>query len=330
MAIRFAFAGFRHGHIFDLLAGVQANSETTVVAACEEDAGARESLKSRTDVQITYDNYEKMLKEAVCDVVAIGDYYTKRGKLVIRALEAGKHVISDKPLCCTLDELQRIRHLASQKGLAVGCQFDLRGSGSLNTARRLIQQGEIGEVHTVSFSGQHPLLLGSRPGWYFEPGCHGGTINDIAIHAMDGIPWVTGRKIVAVTAARVWNAKTPQFPHFQDSAQMMLQLDNKGGVLGDVSYLAPDGCGYALPQYWRFTFHGSNGVIELSYVGKQVLVATNADKEPRMVNAQENVRWAYLPDFLSQVKGEKGTVALSTADVLNATEWALKAQQAGE
>ena len=33
----------------------------------------------------------------------------------------------------------------------------------------------------------------------------------------------------------------------------MLKLDNKGGVLADVSYLAPDSCGYSVPQYWRFT-----------------------------------------------------------------------------
>jgi len=33
-------------------------------------------------------------------------------------------------------------------------------------------------------------VWGTRPAWYFEPGMHGGTLNDIAIHALDFIPWV--------------------------------------------------------------------------------------------------------------------------------------------
>ncbi len=330
MKLRFAFAGFRHGHIFDLLAGIQANSQTEVVAACEEDAAARTSLQSRQDLSITHDNYEKMLAQVECDVVAIGDYYTKRGRLAIKALQAGKHVISDKPLCCSLDELQQIKDLSNKKGLAVSCQFDLRGSGVFLAARKLIQEGQIGEVHTISFGGQHPLLLGTRPGWYFEPGCHGGTINDIAIHAMDTIPWLTGRKITQITAARVWNAKTPQFPHFQDSGQLMLRLDNNGGVLGDVSYLAPDACGFALPQYWRFVIHGSQGIIEFAYGSKKIMIATHADKEPQFVDPAETIRWPYLPDFLAQIQGKKEGISLSTPLVLQATELALKTQQAAD
>lgn len=330
MKIRFAFAGFRHGHIFDLLAGVAANPNLAVVAACEEDAATRESLKARTDVKITHDRFEKMLKETDCDVVAIGDYYAKRGCLAIQALQAGKHVIADKPLCTSLEEYRQIKDLAAETGRVVGCQFDLRSSGIMNTTRRLISSGEIGEVHTVSFSGQHPLLLGSRPAWYFQPGCHGGTINDIAIHAMDAIPWLTGRKFAAVVAARTWNAKTPQHPHFQDAAQFLLELDNKGGVFGDVSYLAPDGCGYAVPQYWRFTIHGANGVLEMTLGNKQVLVAAHTDKEPRLIDAEPNLTRTYLADFLAQITGEKKDVPLTTQAVLDATYLALATQAAAE
>jgi predicted dehydrogenase len=330
MQLRIAFAGFRHGHIFDLLAGIRANPDLNVVAACEEDAATRESLKSREDVKITHENYEAMLREVPCDIVAIGDFYTKRGKMVIQALESKKHVISDKPVCCTLDELDQIEKLSKQYGLAISTQFDLRNSGAIRKARELIQAGEIGEIQTISFSAQHPLMLGVRPGWYFQPGCHGGTINDIAIHAMDIIPWITGRKIAKVQTARAWNARTPQYPHFQDAGQLMLTLDNQGGVMGDVSYLAPEACGFSLPQYWRFTFHGSGGLIECSYGSKEVMVVTNADKEPRFVPALEAIRWAYLPDFLAQVRGETQQVSLSTQTVLDASRWALTAQQVAD
>jgi predicted dehydrogenase len=330
MAIRFAFAGLRHGHIFSLLAGIKANPETTVVAACEEDAETRSKLESNPDVNLTHDNYDKMLEEVDCDVIAIGDYYAKHGGMVVKALEAGKHVLSDKPICITLNEFHKIKTLATRKNLAVSSQFDLRGAGTFLAARKLIQNGEIGDIKTISFGGQHPLQVGTRPAWYFEQGLHGGTINDIAIHAMDAIPWLTGHQITEIVAARAWNAKTPQFPHFQDCGQLMLKMDNGGGVLGDVSYLAPDQAGFSTPQYWRFLIHGDKGVIELAWDSKKVLIANHSDKEGRYIDAEPNISWPYLPDFLAQVKGQKENISLSTEAILRASELALLAQQAAD
>ena len=124
-----------------------------------------------------------MLEETDCDAIAIGDYYAQRGSLIIQALSHGKHVISDKPLCTSLDELDEIERLAAAKSLKVNCMLDMRDSAPFISVRKLIRQGLIGEVHAITFGGQHPLLLGKRPAWYFEPGKHGGTINDIVIHA---------------------------------------------------------------------------------------------------------------------------------------------------
>jgi len=331
MPLRFAFAGFRHGHIFSLLEKVRREPECELVAACEHDPATREQLAASGKVAITHDSLEGMLAEVPCDVVAIGDYYGARGSLAIQALTAGKHVILDKPVCTSLDELDRIESLAANKGLAVGCQLDLRVSPTLQTLRRVIHGGEIGDVLTVSFSGQHPLLYGTRPEWYFLPGCHGGTINDIAIHAFDAIPWLTGRDIAEVVAARVWNGKTPQVPTFQDCAQFMLRLDNGGGVLGDVSYLAPNRCGYAVRQYWRFTVHGTKGMAEIRNGDPNVMVATDEDAQPRELpaTADANAR-DYFRDFLACVAGREGEADLTTRCVFGAARLALTAQRTAD
>lgn len=49
-----------------------------------------------------------MLAGVVCDAIAIGDYFTKRGRLIISALFQDKHIIGDKPVCTCLDELNEI------------------------------------------------------------------------------------------------------------------------------------------------------------------------------------------------------------------------------
>jgi len=330
MKIRFAFVGFRHGHIFDVLKRVNEHAETELVAACEEHDETRQQLLEQKKVSITHDDYEKMLAETDCHAVAVGDTYGRRGPIIIRALQAGKHVISDKPICCTLEQLQQIRQLSQQSNLVVGCQLDLRSDGAVRAARQAIGEGQIGQVHTITFLGQHPLLLGVRPGWYFEPGQHGGTINDIAVHAVDAMGYVANRHPVQVVAARVWNAKTGDYPHFQDCAQVMFRLDNDGGALGDVSYLAPDGAGYKMPNYWRFTIHGSGGVVEFSLGDQRVLVTRHEDRQVRYIPAAPRADGEYFQDFLYQVKGQADRASLTTADVFRATHVCLAAQKAAE
>lgn len=321
-----AFIGFRHGHIMSLYDAAAKDSRIQIVGACEEDAQAADEIRRQGKVNLTHRDHRALLDETGCDAIAIGDYYAARGGLILEALAAGKHVISDKPICTSEKELAQIASLARAKNLRLGCLLDLRGFAPFRTVRRIIAEGTIGTVHTVAFSAQHPLLFGRRPAWYFEPGKHGGTINDIGIHAFDAIPWITGRTFAAITAARAWNARLPQHPHFQDAAQFMLTLDNGGGVLGDVSYLAPESCGYAVPQYWRMLFHGDRGMIECNL--STVQLATNDDKTPRTIDLDPPVENAALQAFLAEVAG--GQASPSTEEVLLASKIALAVQRAAD
>jgi predicted dehydrogenase len=325
MKTRFAFAGFRHGHILDLLTGVEERPDAEVVACCEEDAATRTDLAAKGRVKVTHTDFAAMLRDVDCDVVAIGDYYAKRGAIALAALNAGKHILSDKPLCTTLAEQAEIDRIAAERKLVVGLQLDSRGYAALLKSREIIRSGEIGEVASIHVDGQHPLLLGTRPGWYFEVGKHGGTINDIGIHAFDFIPWMTGLKWREVTAARCWNAKAKDFPHFHDSAQLMAVLDNGAGVLADFSYLAPDALGYKLPHYWHLLVHGTRGLLETYLFSKEVTIIKDSSSEPEIRPAGENRTRGYIGDYLRELRGEKPD-DLTSADCLRASRLALEAQ----
>jgi len=327
MKTRFAFAGFRHSHILDLLAGIEERPDTALVACCEEDPATRDALAANGHVHITHTDFSKMLREVECDAIAIGDYYARRGALAIEALSAGRHVLSDKPLCTTLDELAEIERLSAEKNLVVGLQLDSRGSGAFRTLREIIRSGEIGEVCTIRIDAQHPLLPGSRPAWYFEAGKHGGTINDIGIHAFDFVPWLTGLDWSGITAARSWNAKAHNLPHFHDCAQLMATLSNGAGVLADMSYLAPDRLGYQLPHYWHLLVHGSRGLAETHLTSREVAVITDADTEPQTRPAADQLKRAYLDDFLRVLGGQADRADLLPADCLRASRLALEAQR---
>lgn len=324
--LRFAVCGLRHVHIFDLIDRLRGHPRAELVAAVEEDAAAREAARERMGGMEIGDSYEALLREGGFDVLGVGDYYGIRGSRIEAALSAGFHVLTDKPVCTKLEELDNIEGLARERDLRVGCQLDMRAGGALLALREILLSGEIGEVHTISAEGQHPLMWGSRPQWYFEQGKHGGTINDIGIHLFDLIPWMTGRTITAVAGAREWNAKATEAPHFKDCAQCLLMLDNGGGVVADFSYLAPDGTGYSAPQYWRIVVRGAKGIAETFSASDSVYVATDADAEPRRIPAQPGQPGRYLEDFLDEIEGRSAPDGLTTEQVIRAARLALKIQ----
>ena len=325
-----AFIGFRHSHILGLYEFVRQSPAFTITGACEENAAARAALEREGKVQFTHTRYAAMLDAVECDIVAVGDYYGRRGELIIEALRRGKHVVVDKPLCTRLTELTDIEWLARKNRRSVFCQLDMRGSGQFLKTRELIRAGAIGTIHAIHVSGQHPLLLGSRPSWYFEKDKQGGTINDIAIHAFDFIPWLTGLQFSSVVAARTWNAFAKPHRQFKDAAQFLLKMDNGAGVFGDVSYCMPDSQGYTMPQYWRTTLYGRTGVIEIGANLPGVWLARAGEKTPQTIPAAPAQPFYYLEALTREMAGVKVGLALTTRDVLTASRLALRVQYAAD
>ena len=323
---RIAIAGFRHAHIFDLHKRVQDHPRFQLVATCEEEAS--DSLLPARKIKPDFTSFDEMLDRVPCDIIALGGCYGDRGVLAVKALRAGRHVIADKPLCTSLAELTAIEQVVRDQGGKVGLMLDMRDVGNMRTLRDIIARGEIGEIQTLSAAGQHPLLHGTRPDWYFETGRHGGTINDLGVHIADFAPWLVGSAIDSVVAARSWNAKAAFAPHFRDCAQLMLRLSSGAGVMGDVSYLAPDACGYKTQGYWRITAHGTKGMAETSWNSPGVTVANDTDPEPRFVPSGPGAPGGYLEDFLADLDGVQRHGALDTASVLTATRRALEAEAA--
>jgi predicted dehydrogenase len=329
MKTRFAFIGFQHPHIWDLVARASSHPAIEVVAMCEEDAAMREKLAGDKRVRLTHRDYRAMLAEVACDAVVVGEWFGKRGRVVIDCLNAGRHVLADKPMCTTLAEHDEIVRLAAAKKLTVGMMLDMRDSGVFRAVRELVRGGEIGEVRAASLEGQHPLLPGVRAAWYHEAGKHGGTVNDLAIHGLDLVAWLTGLAVKRVTAARCWAAGVPVDSHFRNCGQFMVELENGAGIMGDVSYVSPSSQGYTLPMYWRLTLWGSLGVLETTLNAKEIMLFKEGEKAGRAVPVAPANPGGYLTAFLQEMRGEAGD-GLTMAEIFRASYAALKAQEAAD
>lgn len=329
--LKIAFAGFRHGHIYDLWSRVAQRDDVVCVAACEEDPETCAQIKTAGKIPLTHERYDELLDTVSCDIVAVGDYYGKRGSMLIAALERGKHVMADKPVCTSLAEIAAIKKLAEAKTLSVGCMLDLRDTGYMRGLRSVIQSGQIGDVLAMTISGQHPLRYGTRAGWYFEPGNQGGTLNDIGIHAVDAVLWLTKLQITTIHAARQWNGHLPQVPFFNDGGQAMLSLSNGAGILVDVSYFAPDDFKGQWPQYWRFTIWGTQGVVEAQLSGDKMVLCKNGSEKPEYLPLPPGESGGYLESFLNEIRGLKpGDGASTTSSILCASTLSLQMQDCAD
>ena len=319
--MRILFYGFRHNHIRALYKKAAASPRFEIVGCVETNDAARAAAEEALGVTFSDRSYESLLEERDLDAVAIGCAYGERGAAVLAALRAGKHVIADKPLCTSLEELAAIRALSAAGGLKVGCMLDLRDMPQTAAAWQILSGGTLGEVRNIAINGQHALDYGRRPMWYFEPGMHGGTINDLAIHGIDLVRLLTGMEIVHIDAARTWNAYATAHPDFRDCALFMARLENGAGVVADVSYSAPPQA-FRLPSYWEFRIWCERGLLTFSYNDPVVRVYAQGAEEV-VCHTGAAPKWDYLNDFADEVS--LGTVGL-TEGVLKSTETALRLQ----
>jgi len=330
-----AFVGFKHRHTGAIYQEAMADPDINVLGAWE-DTDEGKALAEGIGLEFNYPTFEAVLQDERVDAVCLGGCYGERGAEAIAALKAGKHVYADKPLCTSLSELDEIERLSKEKNLKVGCYLMVRPMAGMKNLREMIGSGVLGEIGSVNITGQHPLQYGSRPMWYFEEGKHGGTINDIAIHGVDTVRFVTGLGVKTVTAARTWNHFAKEQPQFRDCGQFMAELENGAGLMMDVSYAAPASCGFSLETYWRMTFWGTKGVAEykMKGAGKAAIdgddgailqVALNGSSGFETVEKEAyNVK--LIHEFVREIRGETDLL-INTEDVIRTSRDVLTIQK---
>ena len=326
---KIAFAGFRHNHITGLYNQIKEDPRFEIAGAFEENEEAKIKAEEK-GVIFNFNSLDEILEDEKIEIVAIGDYYSARGQIAIKAMEKGKHIIADKPLCTSLEEAHRIRELANDKNLAVGVMFSLRSNKNVIIAKSLIDEGKIGKINNIIFEAQHPLMFGKRPSWYFDGNKQGGTINDIAVHGIDLVRRFTREETSEIIGARCWNFYAKEAPDFKDSAQFMLKMKDGCGVMGDVSYAAPESFGYTHPSYWHFRIWGEKGLIDFREGGDGVTCYLADETEPISISEKPNGKdYDFLDDYVKALGSDVYSLIYSE-DTLRSTIQTLLIQLASD
>jgi predicted dehydrogenase len=156
-----------------------------------------------TSPAAVYESYEAVLADERVDVVHLATPNNLHHPQAKQAIDAGKHVVCEKPLAVTSDQSAELVELAGRSGLVHCTNFNLRFYPLVQEARERVRAGEVGEIWNVHGGYlQDWLALATDWNWRLEPERAGAlrAVGDIGSHWLDLAQFVTGRRIVEVFA----------------------------------------------------------------------------------------------------------------------------------
>jgi predicted dehydrogenase len=162
-----------------------------------------ERARAKRLAPTAYESYEALLADERVDVVHLTTPNHLHYAQAKAALEAGKHVVCEKPLALTATESQELLALANASGLVHCTNFNIRFYPQVQEARARVRGGELGEVWNVHGGYlQDWLLFPTDWNWRLEPDKGGAlrAVADIGSHWLDLVQFVTGLEVEQVFA----------------------------------------------------------------------------------------------------------------------------------
>jgi len=208
----------------NLVRNVTASSTMQLSALCERDPARADAFRSRMPGVAIESDFDELLLDPSLDAVVIATPPNTHYPLCKRALQAGKHVLVEKPMARTAAQARELKELADQRGLVIMPGHTFLYSPAVNKVRDLINDDAVGEVYFVTSSRMN---LGN-----YQPD---GVVCDLAPHDLSILLHWLNRPIVQVSAS----ARNIFQEHVAETAFITLTFEGGTTANIQVSWLAP-------------------------------------------------------------------------------------------
>lgn len=283
-----------------------------VVAVASRDGGKAGEVRDLAPDAGLFEDYRSLVESDEVEAVYIPLPNSMHVEWTLRAIEAGKHVLCEKPLATTVEDAQAMIDACARRGVKLQTAFPVRFNASVVALRDAIRAGEIGT----------PLVVSARnPGtcphsWFVQPELSGGgAVIDHTVHVVDALRWIFDAEVTEVYAeidTRMHDIPT------DDTGLLMFKLSNGVPVSLDTTWSRPE----AWPTWGGVTIDviGETGVFFVDAYNNSLRMATNdtgvtwpnveVTGDPEMVAAFID---AVANDTDPVVTGEDGLRALQVA-----------------
>ncbi len=142
-----------------------------------------------------YTDYDKLLEDSSVDAVFITTPTFLHKDMIIKALEAGKHVFTEKPMTVTSSEAREVLNAAKKAGRSLMVGYMRRFDAAYRRAKSEIESGKIGDPLVYITIARDP---GAPPGWAADPKKSGGIFLDMLSHDFDMARFLMGAEVSKV------------------------------------------------------------------------------------------------------------------------------------
>jgi predicted dehydrogenase len=171
----------------------QKQPNTTVVAVCDVNEARARAVAEETGVAAVYSDYEKMLQEIQPNITVVATPNVFHKPMAIAALEAGSHVLCEKPVALTYADAQVMfaTAAAQKRVLTVGTHF--RFTAPMQAAKRHAEQGFFGRIYAARTVWQRRNGIPGYGSWFTNKDlAGGGALLDIGVHTLDRALYIMG------------------------------------------------------------------------------------------------------------------------------------------
>jgi predicted dehydrogenase len=297
--------GIARSHAFAL--SKVPNARLLVSVDINEEAALR--FKSRFGFEDHSTDLDAVLARADVEAVVIATSSKSHGALIKKALNAGKHVLVQKPMTASIEEAEEALALAEKNGLKLMVSFFELFLPPVERARQIIEAGLIGEpfLFKAMMAWHTPDVT---TGWRFDPElAGGGVILDGNVHHVSNALYLLGNpKIKSVYAE--YGALTADIK-VEDTAVILIRTDKAIlEISGSNRLQEPGGATLAFKDYWAV--FGTKGTVQWDAAARptfRVFTSQGGALDPLLANGWVSPKLPVLPpdhrEFSMHINGEE-------------------------
>jgi len=189
------------GGIAARMAGALQEAEgAKLVSVCGRTPERARELAERFDAEHRAD-YAALLADPQVELVYVATPTHLHAEHTLAALDAGKHVLVEKPMALSVADAREMATAAERAGVRLGVGFHLRCHPVHREIRECVSRGELGDVVLAQALWGFYSANWSRDSWKMDPARAGaGSLAGLGVHMLDLVPWLVGQEVVDVSA----------------------------------------------------------------------------------------------------------------------------------